>query len=175
MKSVVAAGCVALAVGTFSSAQTSTQAPSRGTTQAGSGSGVKTDPATQGTTDRAGQSPQPVVGSDQPSGSVGTTGTREPGNAQGTGSTGGGTGATSATGSGAATTQGTSGTGTMPQGGGTQQGSGSVAPDQPASQQAKKPATRRTRRSTKSKRTGTGATKTPDKSGNATGANANPR
>ena len=37
----------------------------------GSGGGVRTDPATQGTTDRTGQTPRPATPSGQPSGSVG--------------------------------------------------------------------------------------------------------
>lgn len=75
IKSVVAAGCVTLALGAWTasgSAQQPTQTPPSGTTQAGSGGSVNTDPKTQGTTDRAGQTPQkPTGNTGQPTGSLG--------------------------------------------------------------------------------------------------------
>ena len=50
MKSIVAAGCVALALGTWTTEgwaqQTGSQSSSTGTTQAGSGRGVPNDPDT---------------------------------------------------------------------------------------------------------------------------------
>jgi hypothetical protein len=52
--------------------QTSPQSPGTGATQAGSGRGVPTDPKTQGTTDRAGQTPRVPTGAEgQPAGSLG--------------------------------------------------------------------------------------------------------
>jgi len=73
ISAVIAAGCLTLALGAWTSdvaAQQPTQRPSGSSGAVGSGGGVRTDPATQGTTDRAGQTPHPATPSGQPSGSV---------------------------------------------------------------------------------------------------------
>jgi hypothetical protein len=70
ISAVIAAGCLTLALGAWTSdgaAQQPTQRPGASTPV---GSGVRTDPATQGTTDRAGQTPRPATPGGPPSGSV---------------------------------------------------------------------------------------------------------
>jgi hypothetical protein len=72
ISAVIAAGCLTLALGAWTSdgaAQQPAQRPGA-STPVGSGGGVRTDPATQGTTDRAGQTPRPATPGGQPSGSV---------------------------------------------------------------------------------------------------------
>ena len=74
ISAVIAAGCLTLALGAWTSdgaAQQPTRRPSGSSTPVGSGGGVRTDPATQGTTDRVGQTPRPATPGGQPSGSVG--------------------------------------------------------------------------------------------------------
>jgi len=72
ISAVIAAGCLTLALGAWTgAAQQPTQRPSGSSSPVGSGGGVRTDPATQGTTDRVGQTPRPATPSGQPSGSVG--------------------------------------------------------------------------------------------------------
>jgi hypothetical protein len=102
ISAVIAAGCLSLVSATWTASadqqQAPAQTPSTGSGQVGSGSGVNSDPATQGTTDRAGQTPRPSGTSGTagrpPTGSVlverpssgGSGGTRSPedgGSAQG--------------------------------------------------------------------------------------------
>jgi hypothetical protein len=76
ISAVIAAGCLSMALGAWTSAavqQTSPQAPvTTGSSQVGSGTGVNTDPGTQRTTDRAGQTPRPAgTNPGTPSGSLG--------------------------------------------------------------------------------------------------------
>ena len=117
ISAVIAAGCLTLALGAWTSdgaAQQPTQRPSGPSSAVGSGGGVRTDPATQGTTDRAGQTPRPATPSGQPSGSVGVD-DRNPNDNTAEPRQGGGVGATDEPtptddGDHAGTAQGTSGT-----------------------------------------------------------------
>ena len=76
VKSIIMTGALAFALGLaapqLSHAQGATPSSGGGSSQVGNGNGVPSSPRTQGTTDRAGQTPQVPSGNDQqPTGSVG--------------------------------------------------------------------------------------------------------